>query len=195
MTTDQQNKFTDKYSKRVSRLPAKDLAELLAIAEKLKKAISSNNAQELKSLEQSKHLMFVLLEYLILNIDNPSIDAELIAMLLRYLGIDLGKEKKEKEEEELLEYEEMSKEQKEHIHRMMIYEIYKMLNPNRIAGETALENFMNNVMRYGIKEAMQHEGKEFAKYFNSKDLENIESHRFSFVEQLSKAGIKSGRER
>ena len=195
MTSDHQNKFTDKYSKRVSRLPAKDLAELLAIAEKLKKAISANDQQQLKSFEQSKHLMFVLLEYLILNMDNPSIDAELIALLQRYLGIDLGKEKKERDEEELLEYEEMSKEQKEHIHRMMVYEIYKILNPNRIAGETALENFMNNVIRYGVKEAMKHEGKEFAKYFDPKDLQNIESHRFSFAEQLSKAGVKSGRER
>ncbi len=195
MVSDNQNKFSDKYSKKLSRLPAKDLAQLLAIAEELKNAISMNDEQKLKSMEQSKHLMFVLLEYLILNMDNPSIDAELIALLQRFLGIDLEKDKKEKDEEELLEYEEMSKEQKDHIHRQMIYEIYKMLNPNRLAGETALENFMNNVVRYGVQEAMQHEGKEFAKYFNEKDLENISSHRFSFVENLSKAGIKSGRER
>ncbi len=189
------NKFTDKYTKQMTRLPAKDLAQLMAIAQELKKAMESGDEQKVKSLEQNKHLLLTLLEYLILNIDRADIDPALIAILQRFLGIDFGKDKKERDEEELLEYEEMSKEQKEHIHRIMVYEIYKTLNPNQLAGETALENFISNVRRYGIAEAMQHEGKEFANQFNKKDLENIESHRFSFVDHLKNAGIKSGRER
>lgn len=191
MSSDSQPKFADKYSKKINKIPPKDLAELLAIAEELKKAVVGNDAHKLQALEQSKHLLFVLLEYLILNMDNASVDATLIALLQRFLGVDLEKDKK-KEEEELLEYEEMSAEQKAHIHRAMIYEIYKVLNPNRLAGELPIENFINNVRKYGIAEAMQHEGKEFAKYFNIKDLENIESHRFSFTESLAKGGIKSG---
>lgn len=195
MASDLESKFSDKYSKQISRMPAKDLAQLMAIAEELKQAILRNDEQKIKSLAQNKHILLSLLEYLILNMDKADIDASLITMLQKFLGISSEKDKKEKDEEELLEYEEMSEEQKQHIHRIMIYEIYKALNPNQIAGETALENFINNVRRHGIVEAMQHEGKEFAKNFNQKDLENIESHRFSFVDHLSKAGIKSGRER
>jgi len=185
------NKFSDKTSKKLNRMSTRDLAELMSIAQELKNAMQGQDTKKLEALESSKHLLLVLLEYLIQNMDNPNVDAELVAMLQKFLGINMDKEKQlSEEEEEEREYTEMSKEQKEHLHRMMVYEIYKVLNPNRIAGETPIENFINNVQRYGLKEAMQQEGKEFAKHFKIGDLERLGSHKHSFVDNLEKQGIK-----
>ncbi|MGV2431886.1 MAG UNVERIFIED_CONTAM: DUF5394 family protein [Rickettsiaceae bacterium] len=47
---------------------------------------------------------------------------------------------------------------KDIIKRFAIYEIYKMMNPRRIAGETAKDNFISNVFLYGLKVAMRYEG-------------------------------------
>jgi hypothetical protein len=186
--------FADKHTRKINRMSAQDLAQLLAIAEELRRAIELGDDQKVKALESSKHLLAILMEYLIQNIDNPSVDPSLIALLQKFLGIDRKKDKKkatgEEEKEEELDFEGMSKEQKAHIYRMMVYEIYKVLNPHRIAGETPIENFIHNVQRYGIKEALNHEGSEFVKNFREEDLEKIESHKFSFVDNLAKEGIK-----
>lgn len=53
----------------------------------------------------------------------------------------------------------VEKKYKEFLMRMVIYEMYKIINPNRIAGETAIENFINNVRFRGLKFALQHEVK------------------------------------
>lgn len=50
---------------------------------------------------------------------------------------------------------------KEDLKRAFIYEFYKFVSPHQLAGETALENFMNNVIYRGIKYAINYEGKEF----------------------------------
>jgi hypothetical protein len=47
---------------------------------------------------------------------------------------------------------------KDIIKRFAIYEIYKMINPRRIAGETAKDNFISNVFLYGLKVAMRYDG-------------------------------------
>jgi hypothetical protein len=56
----------------------------------------------------------------------------------------------------------MSKEQllayKKHIERMIQYEMHKFSNPHRLAGETLLDNFMNNMLKGGIELAKLYEG-------------------------------------
>ena len=115
----------------------------------------------------------MLLEYLILNLSSQNVDVELINLIARFLGRDLRKEKDSELEEE--REEELSKEEKERRHRLMVYEIYKMLNPRRLAGETEIENFIKNVLLRGIDVAVKYEGAEFAKCFAIKELQNLES--------------------
>ncbi|MCC2646550.1 MAG: hypothetical protein K0R02_615 [Rickettsiaceae bacterium] len=53
------------------------------------------------------------------------------------------------------------------IERFVIYEIYKIMNPRRIAGETKIANFINNMITGGLKRAVKYEGgkkQDLAKY-------------------------------
>ena len=53
------------------------------------------------------------------------------------------------------------------VKRFAIYEVYKVMNPKRIAGETKKDNYAHNMMRGGKKLASKHEGgrkSDLAKY-------------------------------
>lgn len=47
---------------------------------------------------------------------------------------------------------------KKKIKRFMVYEIYKVLNPRRIAGETSLSNFLHNYAVGGAEYALKYRG-------------------------------------
>lgn len=178
--------------KSAAKIDPKVLLEALEIARELQRVVNENKQDVKVSLGKNRELLFKLLEYLILNADNPNIDKSLITFLAKVLGINLNlhkKKEKNKEHEEEKE-EELSKEEKERRHRLIIYEVYKILNPHRLAGETSLENFINNVKTRGIEEARKYEGANYEQDFKKKDLENLESNRFSFVENLKNAGFK-----
>lgn len=66
---------------------------------------------------------------------------------------------------------------KQTLKRFVIYELYKVLNPKRIAGETKAENFINNVITSGMKQARKFEG--------GKDNE-IKQHSPELLKQLEK---------
>jgi transcriptional regulator with XRE-family HTH domain len=174
-----------------AKMSQEDFLELMKIVDRIRRANEQNDVEELKNLSRYKEILMMLLEYLILNEDNLSVDPEIIKILLKFLGLDRKKAREMDELEEERE-EELDEEQKKNVLRFIIYEIYKILNPHRIAGETALENFVNNVRTRGVKVAMREEGHEYARKFNSRDLENLESHRFGFVASLEKAGFKGG---
>ena len=181
---------TQKNTPKIKDLSSEDLLECLRIGYVLKKAIETNDLSKQKELENSAPKLLMLLEYLILNLDNPNIDTSLIPTIERFLGISLKKEKEEAQELEEEKEDELSKEEKSRRLRLAVYEIYKILNPNRLAGETHIENFINNVITRGMKVAMEYEGKEFAKHFSKEDLKNVESYKPSFVEALNKEGHK-----
>lgn len=182
--------FKRKPIKGVKDLNSAELLQLLEIARILQKALERNDHDKLKELERSKPMLLMLLEYLIINSDNPNIDQSMILLLEKFLGITLGKDKGEDIEEE--REEELSEEEKRRRLQHVIYEVYKILNPHQIAGETAINNFINNVRTRGINVAMRNEGKEFAKYFDANDLSNLESYKHSFVSALAKEGHKGG---
>lgn len=55
-------------------------------------------------------------------------------------------------------------ESKKNIKRLIknfaVYEVYKIMNPKRIAGETAKENYVNNLIEYGENIASKYEGRK-----------------------------------
>ncbi len=184
--------FAPRHIRDVKDLTPEELLQLLEIARVLRMAMERNDQEKLKELEHSRPMLLMLLEYLIINSDNPNIDQGMVLLLEKFLGISLSKNKdKDKDLEEERE-EELSEEEKKRRMQHMMYEVYKTLNPHQIAGETAMQNFIDNVRTRGIKVAMQHEGKEFASQFRPGDLKNLESYKHSFVSALAKEGHKGG---
>lgn len=78
------------------------------------------------------------------------------------------------------------------IKNFTIYEIYQVMNPRRIAGETGQENYRNNLMERGEKVANKYAGgKENAlRKFGSKEVEQMKLQ----AAQYHKGGKKLGRE-
>lgn len=182
------NKYNDRFTK---KLDPNTLIELLSIAKQLRDAIEKGDTEKLESLGSQKTLLLMLLEYLVLNIDNPNIDKTLIRFLELFLNIKIKKKKREEEQEEEKE-EELTKSEKERRRQIIWYEVYKVLNPQRIAGETEVENFINNVRTRGIVEALKYEGAKYIKSYDKESLETLERTKASFVELLAQQGFKGG---
>ena len=182
------NHYND--TKKVEDLDPKTLAEAIEIARKLQIKMEGGNPDILKDdLHEYRNILTKLLEYLMLNYNNPNMDVSLIKFLAKALGIDIRKDKdKDKEREE--KEEELTEEQKKIRNMQIIYEAYKILNPHRIAGETSLENFVSNVLTRGIEVAREYEGAEYEHHFTKKELDNLSSYRESFVKKLKSSGHK-----
>lgn len=76
----------------------------------------------------------------------------------------------------------------------VVYEIYKIMNPKRIAGETAKDNYKHNLMEGGQRLAEEYEGGK------ESDLKNYGSVEVGRMQQQAAAfrkngGSKSGLER
>lgn len=179
--------FKDRVSKKSTELTPDELTKLMKLAYELKNAMEVGDKTKLDFLSTMRPLLLVMLEYLILNMDKPELDISLIPLLAKFLGIELSKEKED--EFEKAEEERLSEEEKKRRHRLVVYEIYKMMNPRQIAGETKLDNFINNVKTKGIKTAMLYEGSEYSKYFKKEDIKALEALGSEFKDILSKAGI------
>ncbi len=174
-----------------NQLSAEDLLALLNVAYQLQKALAHGDTEVAEQLAKRREELMQLLEYIVANIDNPNIDKTLLPMLQQMLGIDardVAQEMAERDEEE----KEQTKEEIERINKVMIYEIYKIVNPHRLAGETAMDNFIKNVKTRGIKEAMKYEGAEYAKDMHKDDLKNLEAYKQSHLDALHKSGSRGG---
>lgn len=76
---------------------------------------------------------------------------------------------------------------KETIHRFAVYELYKMANPRRIAGETRETNFVGNVLTKGLKVARKYSGgsDEEIKKYGEKKMKTLKQQRNKLL-KLSK---------
>jgi hypothetical protein len=63
----------------------------------------------------------------------------------------------------------------------IIYQIYKITNPKRLAGETKRDNFAHNVIMRGMKVAKKYEGGKAS---------DIKSYGVTFMNNLQKAAVK-----
>jgi hypothetical protein len=68
------------------------------------------------------------------------------------------------------------------IKRFAVYELYKFINPRRIAGETRRDNFIHNMILGGLKRASRYEGgtKSEIKSYSPKFIRNLEKQHRSF---------------
>jgi hypothetical protein len=179
---------------RVEHLDPKVLAEAIEIARKLQ--IKMENGADINAPEydllKHKEILFKLLQYLVLNQNNPNMDASLIAFLEKALNISKSKDKDKNKEREEEKEEKLTEEQKKLRYQRIMYEAYKILNPERIAGETSLDNFISNVITRGISVAREYDGAQYERDFTKNDLGDLESYKESFVNKLKSAGQKGG---
>lgn len=65
---------------------------------------------------------------------------------------------------------------KQILKKFAMYEIYKVMNPHRIAGETKRENFVNNYITGGLRKAIRFEGgsKKDMQSYSAKMLKSLD---------------------
>lgn len=162
------------------------LKKLIEIARNLRQVFKEKLLIDEKKLAEAKQFLAMVLKHLIKNRHKTEIDLTLIEFIEEVLGI---KKEKLKEEENYQEKENkrVKEEFKKHRYRMAMYEIYKVLNPAQLAGETKLDNFLNNLMTRGLAVAQKYQGGEFTKLFSAKDMEYISSYRHIIKEMLHEA--------
>ena len=74
------------------------------------------------------------------------------------------------------------------IKKFVVYEVYKAINPRRIAGERARDNFVNNMIIGGMKRASQYTGgsKSEIRTYGKKMIQDLEKKHRSFKKPLSR---------
>ncbi|RZI47304.1 hypothetical protein EDM53_02425 [Rickettsiales endosymbiont of Peranema trichophorum] len=181
----------DQKLRAIRDLKPKTLLKLLEVVYDFKGMFDEHGQVNSAKLEANKELLVAILEYLIVHAHSLKVDAGLIIFLENVLGIGKIKKDAQKEQEEQEQEEkELSNEEKERRYRILVYQIYKIMNPRRLAGETKLDNFIHNVQARGIKEAMKYEGMEYAKNIKQSDVNAMESNRGTFLARLKSDGLK-----
>jgi threonine synthase len=101
-------------------------------------------------------------------------EEELIQKFIGALQQEIQEKRHSQKQEELDNLPDfVKKEIKRQIYQFFVYEFHKFSNPNQLAGETAKENFLNNVINKGVGFAMKFAGRE---YVNDKDtIETIKN--------------------
>ncbi len=137
-----------------------------------------------------------------MNMDNPNIDKQIFLFLEKIFGEKLKKLKKKNksqnasdinspdQSEEIVNEADLTKEEKEMRVRLIIYEIYKITNPNRLAGETEMDNFIKNVKTRGLEVALKYDGHELSKNFTPQELKNLSSYKDLVQKQLHDSGSR-----
>ena len=74
------------------------------------------------------------------------------------------------------------------IKKFIVYEVYKAMNPHRIAGERAKDNFVNNMIIGGMKRASKYTGgsKSEIRNYSKKQIRDLENKHRSFKKQISR---------
>lgn len=178
-------------SNSIAALDAASLIEMLEVAHELRKAMQGGDNKAQENMKDKMPMLLVLLEYLSLNSDNTNLDPIIFQFLEKILGHRLEK-KKEKEDEELENEDNLSEEEKKRRLRLAIYAVYQVTNPNRIAGETEIDNFVKNVKTRGIEVARKFEGMDDEQYFSSKEIKNMSSYRDQIIDDLREKGGSRG---
>lgn len=108
-----------------------------------------------------------------------------------YISYEFGRKILTPEGQEVdLLTEEDKKRIKEELKRMAIYELYKMLNPSQVAGESPFQNFFNNIIVGGLKLASLHEGKEFLEKLSKSEQQNLLQQHNTFKQDFNVENVK-----
>jgi Glu-tRNA(Gln) amidotransferase subunit E-like FAD-binding protein len=117
--------------------------------------------------------------------DNKKIAKDIDEFCAKINKDDLDQENyvtSEKKDKDRLLTKEAKKNLKKILQSFIVYEIYKVMNPRRIAGETHKDNYFNNLIRGGVKLASKHTGGKEAdlKKYGSAEVERMQKQAAKF---------------
>ena len=169
-----------------------NLLKAMGITKRLMENMNRSKEELQAEIEKHRDALEKLLEYLILGLDNPNLDLSLLEFLCRLLGIHTSKLRKKREELEHEHEHEMTEEERKNYMKWIIYEAYKIINPNRIAGETDLENFISNITTRGIEEARKYtsHSEKYEQELGAGVIANLDKGKLGFVEMLKEQGFQ-----
>lgn len=151
--------------------------------------IDSFQLEKLNALFGNNSNLFKnVLEYLIKGYD-PNDKAIIALLMMLYSLLMIQEVAKEKETIENEKDQKIKQIESDQIYRFVIYEIYKIITPYRIAGETDLENFMSNVALRGMDFAIKQQKINMDKIPDA--TEELEVRKKSFVEFVKSQGFQS----
>lgn len=141
--------------------------------------VNKNKKVSEEDSDDLKMVLMRLLEHLITTKDSLELD-KLIKIILALLKIRKNSTKEEELSEEKLKTQT----------RFVIYEIYKMLNPSRIAGETEIQNFIDNVMIRGVEAALYYDRRNISRGFSKEELKILEQHSKTALRRINVFGSR-----
>ena len=135
-----------------------EIGVLIAVRELLEEiAAAEGQGAELELSDEQIEAITIELEKIAEKLENDDDigESDAIKFLLHAIRRRLKKKAKDLDiDEQEFEFDFMSKKEKEqyreHLKQMMRYEVYKFLSPRQVAGESKLENFINNVVHFGM---------------------------------------------
>ncbi|CAG7591504.1 MAG: DUF5394 family protein [Candidatus Midichloria sp.] len=142
--------------------------------------VNKNKKVTEEDSDDLKMVLMRLLEHLIATKDILELD-KLIKIILALLKMRKDSTKKE---------EELSGEELKTQTRFVIYEIYKMLNPSRIAGETEIQNFIDNVMIRGVEAALYYDRRNISRGFSKEELKILGQHSKTALRRINAFGSR-----
>ncbi len=161
-----------------------DFAEyLINAAQQLQRRHALQNSLSKHEIKQSIGWLLMLLEYFSGNPQIAERHTDLMMFIYSILGLNKAKAPEERETLQQKEADRIEREFEDLKARLAMYEFYKIVNPNRIAGETERENFINNVHVRGLTQALILEGTKSPQFFNVKEME-LTSTPSSFVDRI-----------
>ncbi|MDJ1305452.1 MAG: DUF5394 family protein [Candidatus Midichloria sp.] len=142
--------------------------------------VNKNKKVSEEDSDDLKMVLMRLLEHLITTKDSLEL-GKLIKIILALLKMRKNSTKKE---------EELSEEELKTQTRFVIYEIYKMLNPSRIAGETEIQNFIDNVMIRGVEAALYYDRRNISRGFSKEELKILGQHSKTALRRINAFGSR-----
>ncbi|MFV9991397.1 MAG: DUF5394 family protein [Candidatus Midichloria sp.] len=142
--------------------------------------VNKNKKVTEEDSDDLKMVLMRLLEHLIATKDILELD-KLIKIILALLKMMKDSTKK---------VEELSGEELKTQTRFLIYEIYKMLNPSRIAGETEIQNFIDNVMIRGVEAALYYDRRNISRGFSKEELKILGQHSKTALRRINAFGSR-----
>lgn len=170
-------------------MESKNVIDISEIGEEVEAIVdSSENLNELQS-----HLILLVQKYLakknknsssVKNTKEKTVDEKVTLeltkftsdLIKKYQDIDQDIDKNQSEDHNYPLDKKAKLTIKKLIKEFTIYEIYKVMNPKRIAGETKKDNFAHNMVMGGHKKAGKYEGgkKSDLKSYGTAEVKNIE---------------------
>lgn len=116
-----------------------------------------------ETVEEYREEIKALIEYIAISGDLSGVDMDFLIFLCELLGIDVttlleNTLKKDKQEKEIEQTEKFKKRKEEGLKLLLVYAMYRLISPHKLAGQTLLEDFIKDIRQSGWAYALEAHG-------------------------------------